>query len=82
MRFARLTSLMIPLSVISATAIPDRIIVNDNTVRAGRLGGDELTIQLEARAGLWHPDRETDPGVEVLAFGEVGKGGHCRCRDR
>ena len=30
-------------------------------------------IRLEAREGEWHPDRDSDPGVTVLAFGEEGK---------
>jgi manganese oxidase len=69
-----IASLILPLSLGSTRAIPDRITVNDNTVGAGRFSGGTATIQLEARAGVWHPDRDVDPGVEVLAFGEVGKG--------
>jgi FtsP/CotA-like multicopper oxidase with cupredoxin domain len=74
MRLASIASLIIPLSLSSTRAIPDRITVNDNTVPAGKVSGRITTIQLEARAGVWHPDRDVDPGVEVLAFGEVGKG--------
>ena len=73
MRFASIASLILPLSLSTTSAIPDRITVNDNTVPAGRFSGGVTTIQLEARLGLWHPDRDVDPGVEVLAFGEVGK---------
>jgi FtsP/CotA-like multicopper oxidase with cupredoxin domain len=73
-RLASIASLIVPLSLSSTRAIPGRITVNDNTVPAGRVSGGTTTIRLEARAGVWHPDREVDPGVEVLAFGEVGKG--------
>jgi FtsP/CotA-like multicopper oxidase with cupredoxin domain len=52
---------------------PERIASNDNRVAAGRLEGGVLTIRLEARAGEWHPDRDTDPGITVLAFAEEGK---------
>jgi FtsP/CotA-like multicopper oxidase with cupredoxin domain len=74
MRLASFALLIIPLSLGTTRAIPARIAVNDNTVPAGRVGGGVTTIQLEARPGVWHPDRDADPGVEVLAFGEAGKG--------
>lgn len=74
MRFASFASLIIPLSLGTTRAVPDRITVNDNTVSAGRISSGTVTIQLEARAGVWYPDSDTDPSVEVLAFGEVGKG--------
>jgi FtsP/CotA-like multicopper oxidase with cupredoxin domain len=73
MRLASFASLIIPLSLSTTRAKPDRIAVNDNTVPAGTVSGGITTIQLEARAGVWYPDREVDPGVEVLAFGEKGK---------
>ena len=74
MRLASIASLIIPLSLSPGRPIPDRITVNDNTVPAGKVSGRVTTIQIEARAGVWHPDRDVDPGVEVLAFGELGKG--------
>src|SRR4029079_366722 len=33
-----------------------------------------LTIHLEAREGVWHPDRDDEPGLVVHAFGEEAKG--------
>jgi len=51
----------------------ERIAANDNRAPAGRLRDGVLTIRLEVRAGEWHPDAETDVGVQVRAFGEVGK---------
>lgn len=51
----------------------EQISVNDNRTPGGELRAGELTIRLEARAGEWHPDREADPGLTVLAFAEEGK---------
>jgi len=73
MRLASFASLIIPLSLGSTRAVPDRITVNDNTVPAGKMSSGTVTIRLEARPGVWHPDRDVDPSVEVLAFGEIGK---------
>src|SRR5262245_48326123 len=52
---------------------PDRITTNDNRIAAGTLQNGVLTIRLEARAGQWHPDGDSDPGIELPAFGEAGK---------
>ena len=35
-------------------------------------GWHVLTINLDARLGMWHPDRDTDPGVVVKAFSVDG----------
>ncbi len=51
----------------------ERIAINDNRSPGGTLQNGVLTIRLEAREGEWHPDRDSDPGVTVLAFGEEGK---------
>ncbi|MBC8089523.1 MAG: multicopper oxidase domain-containing protein [Phycisphaerae bacterium] len=55
------------------TPAAERIATNDNQVSAGVLRNGVLTIRLEARTGDWHPDRDTDPGLTVHAFGQVGK---------
>jgi manganese oxidase len=52
---------------------PERVVVNDNRTPAGTLRNGVLTLRLEIRAGQWHPDKETDPGVEILAFAEEGR---------
>jgi FtsP/CotA-like multicopper oxidase with cupredoxin domain len=54
-------------------AAPERIVINDNRVAAGRLDGNELTVRLEAREGEWHPDGEMSPSITVRAFSESGK---------
>src|SRR4029453_11134863 len=50
----------------------ERISINDNRTPSGTLSGRTLTVRLEARTGDWHPDRDTDPGVGVKAFGVEG----------
>src|SRR4029079_18795673 len=55
------------------TRAAERIATNDNRVSAGTMANGVLTIRLEAREGDWRPDRDTDPGLTVRAFAEVGK---------
>ena len=50
-----------------------RILTNDNRKSAGVLRNGVLTVRIDARSGEWHPDRDTDPGLVVHAFGEPGK---------
>ena len=50
----------------------ERIAVNDNKTPAGTEAGGTLTVRLEARQGEWHPDGDTDPGINVLAFAIPG----------
>jgi manganese oxidase len=52
---------------------PPPIAANDNTVPAGQLTNGVLTLHLDAREGMWHPDTDNDPGLVVQAFGESGK---------
>ena len=60
--------------VSTAGVAPDRVGANDNRVPAGTLRGGILTVRLEMREGEWHPDGETETGVQVRAFAEEGKG--------
>lgn len=52
---------------------PEHIRANDNRTPAGRLNGRQLSIELEAREGLWFPEGHEGPGVPVQAFAERGK---------
>lgn len=52
---------------------PEPISANQNRTPGGVLRDGVLTIALEARAGLWRPQRDAGDGVVVPAFGEVGK---------
>jgi FtsP/CotA-like multicopper oxidase with cupredoxin domain len=45
---------------------------NDNTKPAGTLKNGALTVSLEMKAAMWHPDGDTLPGLEVAAFAESG----------
>ena len=56
-------------SAVPAARSPERISINDNRTPAGTQSDGVLTLRLEARLGTWHPDRDTDPGVVVKAFG-------------
>jgi len=56
------------------TGSAERIAINDNRSAAGIVRGNVLTIHLEAREGLWHPDGDAEPGIVVRAFAEKGKG--------
>jgi FtsP/CotA-like multicopper oxidase with cupredoxin domain len=46
---------------------------NDNRMPAGSLRGGVLTLRLEARLAMWHPDGDALPGLEIEALAEVGK---------
>jgi FtsP/CotA-like multicopper oxidase with cupredoxin domain len=50
-----------------------RIATSDNRQPAGRLEGSTLTVRLEARNGVWHPEAQDGYGVPVAAFAEEGK---------
>ena len=60
-------------SEIAGVRAVDQIAVNDNRTPAGTMANGVLTVRLEVREGEWHPDRDTDPGLLVRAFAEVGK---------
>ena len=49
------------------------VVANDNRRPAGRLHGDTLTIRLEVRMGVWHPEAAAGPAIAVAAFGEEGR---------
>jgi manganese oxidase len=46
---------------------------NDNRRPAGQLKDGVLTINLEAREGVWYPETPTNPGMAIYAFAEEGK---------
>ncbi len=50
----------------------ERIAPNENRRPAGRFANDVLTLNLEARLGLWYPDGPEGPAREVAAFAETG----------
>jgi FtsP/CotA-like multicopper oxidase with cupredoxin domain len=52
---------------------PAKIQANDNRVPAGVLRRGVLSVRLEVRRGMWHPDGDENPGVEMLALAEEGR---------
>ena len=52
-------------------ALPE-ITASDNRSPAGRLQDGVLTIDLEAREGIWYPEEKDGPGLQVQAFAERG----------
>jgi FtsP/CotA-like multicopper oxidase with cupredoxin domain len=50
----------------------ERVIPNDNRIAGGALKEGVLTIHLEARLGVWHPDENDSPGLVMQMFSEVG----------
>ncbi|MGH7679132.1 MAG: multicopper oxidase domain-containing protein [Gemmatimonadaceae bacterium] len=57
----------------SATSNADIIAPNDNRRPAGRLANGVLTVRLEARSGIWRPERSQGPIITTAAFAEEGK---------
>ena len=51
----------------------ESIVANDNRVPGGELRDGVLTLRLELRRGVWHPEGEDGEAIPVYAFGEVGK---------
>jgi manganese oxidase len=75
MRRSASVFLVLAVVIVSAaraqSALP-RIAANDNRVSAGRLENGLLTLKLDVVRATWHPDRDEDPGVDILAFQEEG----------
>jgi FtsP/CotA-like multicopper oxidase with cupredoxin domain len=66
---AAATLAALPLAAQSVSPIA----ANDNRVPAGERHGNVLTLQIEMRKGIWHPEREDGEAIPVYAFGEKGK---------
>jgi FtsP/CotA-like multicopper oxidase with cupredoxin domain len=70
----RLCLALIVLSTVSVPAQnPGLIVANQNRTPAGKFEAGVLNVQLEIRAGVWHPEAEDGPRLFVQAFGEVGQ---------
>lgn len=74
---ARQLSLVLPLLLTGAGAATQtglaRATPNDNRVAAGVLRNGVLTVALEVRQTIWHPDGDSLPGMPIKAFAEAGK---------
>ena len=51
----------------------ERVVPNDNRQAAGRLRGSVLVVNIEARRAMWYPNGDSEPGVSMPAFAEVGR---------
>ncbi len=65
--------LMIAVYAECVAAELDLIHPNDNLKSAGIIDDGELHLNLVAEPGMWHPETEQNPGIEVRAFRERGK---------
>ena len=70
---ALVAPLVLFLAGSSLSPAPDSIGANDNRQSAGTLKNGVLTVGLEARTGVWHPEGNGGRGLEVAAFAESGK---------
>ncbi len=61
-----------PLPAISATENSPGVSANENRKAAGELAGGVLTLHLELRQGMWHPQAEGGEAIKVDSFGEQG----------
>ena len=57
---------------LAAQTLPP-IATNDNRTPAGTLKGGVLSLQLEMRRGVWHPEKDDGEAIPVYAFAETGK---------
>jgi FtsP/CotA-like multicopper oxidase with cupredoxin domain len=65
---------VVPTVLFGRTRAQDipKINANDNRLPHGQLQDGVLTIELESRLGLWHPEDRDGPSLQVQAFAEAG----------
>ncbi|HEY0673276.1 MAG TPA: multicopper oxidase domain-containing protein [Longimicrobiales bacterium] len=67
--------MLLPVIVaLMAATNPETISTNDMRTPAGKLSNGVLTLQLEARHGMWYPDGMKGMPRPVAAFAEAGNG--------
>ncbi len=74
----RSSSLLVVLCLLASTTVSqgqsaESIIANQNRTPAGTLENGILTVHLEMRNGVWHPEADDGPQLFVPAFGEAGR---------
>jgi FtsP/CotA-like multicopper oxidase with cupredoxin domain len=75
-RSIRHVALVLSCAGLSAAVVPrapESITTNDNRRAAGTLKNGVLTLKLEARSGMWHPEGDQGRAVAVAAWAEQGK---------
>jgi manganese oxidase len=66
-------ALMLASGVARAQAPFPVAVANDNRVPAGTLKNHVLTLQLNVVRASFHPDRDGDPGIDVMVLQEEGR---------
>jgi FtsP/CotA-like multicopper oxidase with cupredoxin domain len=56
-----------------AAQSPEAAVANDNRKPAGRLQNGVLTLSLELRKGVWHPEGENGEAIPIYGLAEPGK---------
>jgi FtsP/CotA-like multicopper oxidase with cupredoxin domain len=72
LRIVPLAVTLVATALAASPGLP-RIRSNHNDHPAGKFRNGVLTLRLEARLGVWHPEAEDGVGLEVQGFGEEGK---------
>src|SRR5687768_2360497 len=65
--------LMLASGVAGAQAPFPIAVANDNRVPAGTLKNGVLTLHLSVVRAMFHPDRDSDPGIDVMVLQEKGR---------
>jgi FtsP/CotA-like multicopper oxidase with cupredoxin domain len=71
-RIAVMIALCLAATGCFADAALTNIVSNDNQTPAGRLAAGVLTLRLELRNGMWHPEAQDGQGIEAYSFAEEG----------
>ena len=61
-----------PLAVAETSDLPT-LNTNDNLKPAVQLKDGVLTVHLEIKEGIWHPNADSDTGIPALAIGEADR---------
>src|SRR5215468_8164294 len=63
---------LIAMCCLASTRILPNIHANDNRTPTGRIESGVLTLHLELREGVWHPEAEDGRAIEIYSFAEEG----------
>lgn len=73
-RFVLFTGIcLVAGSCFAADRLLPNISTNDNQVSAGRLESGVMTLHLELREGLWHPEAPDGRAIDTFAVAEEGR---------